>query len=265
MTEIWAPIAGFVGSYEVSTIGRVRSLDRVIRDSAGRNCFRKGRVLKPSRAGAPGKDYPSVALGKGNHRTIHRLVLETFVGPCPDGTEACHNNGDRFDNRLDNLRWDTPSNNNRDKRSHGTDHMAQRTHCNRGHAFTPENTVLREGGGRRCRTCRNDDARDKVRRKLSTTEGRSNAAAYQREWRRRAGKVSGQHNFGSRTHCNNGHEFTPENTYLRPNGGRRCRTCQAARRAEANRKALEKRRADPAKRAAHNAYMREYRARSRNP
>ena len=36
---------------------------------------------------------------------VHRIILESFVGPCPDGEECCHNNGDSGDNRLENIRW----------------------------------------------------------------------------------------------------------------------------------------------------------------
>ena len=53
-------------------------------------------------------------------KCIHRLVLETFVGPCPEGTEACHNNGNKQDNQLENLRWDTRSSNSKDAVQHGT-------------------------------------------------------------------------------------------------------------------------------------------------
>jgi hypothetical protein len=60
-------------------------------------------------------------------RLIHRLVLETFVGPCPAGMVACHNNGVRDDNRVENVRWDTPEENVRDKIAHGT-HQAGEKH-----------------------------------------------------------------------------------------------------------------------------------------
>lgn len=50
---------------------------------------------------------------------VHRLVLLAFVGPCPEGMEACHNNGDRRDNRLENLRWDTRRKNIQDREKHG--------------------------------------------------------------------------------------------------------------------------------------------------
>ena len=52
-------------------------------------------------------------------KQVHRLILETFVGPCPDGMECCHYNGDPTDNRLENLRWDTRSNNRLDAVRHG--------------------------------------------------------------------------------------------------------------------------------------------------
>lgn len=50
---------------------------------------------------------------------VHRIILETFIGPCPKGMEACHNNGIKSDNRLINLRWDTRKSNTKDKELHG--------------------------------------------------------------------------------------------------------------------------------------------------
>lgn len=49
----------------------------------------------------------------------HRLILLAFVGPCPDGMECCHNDGNPENNRLDNLRWDTPKGNMADRTKHG--------------------------------------------------------------------------------------------------------------------------------------------------
>lgn len=74
--------------------------------------------------GNNGHGYATVGLWKDEKRytmTVHRLILETFVGPRPDGMEACHYNGVRTDNRLENLRWDTPSNNQKDRLQYGTD------------------------------------------------------------------------------------------------------------------------------------------------
>jgi hypothetical protein len=58
--------------------------------------------------------------GRNYARSIHRFVLETFVGPRPDGKEACHRDGDRTNNHLDNLRWDTRQANVDDRTEHGT-------------------------------------------------------------------------------------------------------------------------------------------------
>lgn len=57
---------------------------------------------------------------KTTFRYVHRLILETFVGPCPKGKECCHYNGDPGDNRLSNLRWDTFQANRKDLARHGT-------------------------------------------------------------------------------------------------------------------------------------------------
>jgi hypothetical protein len=86
-------------------------------------------------------------------RKVHRLVLETFVGPCPDGMECCHNNGDPADNRLENLRWDTLSSNAYDRVEHGVHNMARRDRCNHGHLFVGAN-LTSSNGYRACRACR---------------------------------------------------------------------------------------------------------------
>jgi hypothetical protein len=66
------------------------------------------------------------ADGTSHQRQVHRIVLEAFIGPCPAGMEACHNNGVRSDNRLDNLRWDTRKNNLADRVRHGTVNRGER-------------------------------------------------------------------------------------------------------------------------------------------
>lgn len=70
------------------------------------------------------RGYPCLPLSSVGHRPrkglVHRLVLLAFVGPCPPGKESCHNNGDRTDNRLTNLRYDTAKNNQADRAAHGT-------------------------------------------------------------------------------------------------------------------------------------------------
>lgn len=105
-------ISGFP-NYAISRNGRVWSFPRERSSTFG--MWRK--------SGKCGGGYLKISLWRnGQEKTslIHRLVLETYVGSCPLGMEACHNNGNKQDNRIENLRWDTRSNNHQDKRKHGT-------------------------------------------------------------------------------------------------------------------------------------------------
>lgn len=68
----------------------------------------------------PHKDgYIYVGI-KGHNRKVHRLILEAFVGPIPRGMQCCHGDGNPANNRLSNLRWDTPKGNQADRIKHGT-------------------------------------------------------------------------------------------------------------------------------------------------
>lgn len=110
--------------------------------------------------GPEGKQYWTVSLsdfGKPRQswtkRRVHLLVLETFVGPRPHGMFGCHNDGDKDNNRLENLRWDTASNNSYDTVRHGRHHQTKKTECLNGHDITnPENTYP-NAIGRRCKIC----------------------------------------------------------------------------------------------------------------
>lgn len=108
MTELWKSIPGLDG-YQVSTHGRVRSYRK---KGGGRKT--KPHMLSP---GPKGK-YKFVSLPHADKKQfsplVHRIVLEVFAGPCPDGMEACHYDGDPTNNRLDNLRWDSRVNNGAD-------------------------------------------------------------------------------------------------------------------------------------------------------
>lgn len=120
--EEWRPVRGWKGFYEVSSHGRVRSVDRRVRTRSGFRNYR-GRVLRQKMSGPEGKEYPAVVLSRPGElldMKVHRAVLETFVGTCPPGCESRHLDGDRFNPRLNNLAWGIPvANNYDDKLRHG--------------------------------------------------------------------------------------------------------------------------------------------------
>jgi len=103
--EIWRDIKGFEGLYQISTIGRVRSLDRV--DSRGN--YRKGKVLADV---VSGNGYHQVNLwrdGKVEIKLTHRLMAKTFI-PNPDNLpQVNHRDEDKGNNRVENLEWCTAS------------------------------------------------------------------------------------------------------------------------------------------------------------
>ena len=110
--EIWKDVPGYEGQYQVSSLGRVRSLDRYIRCRRGRTecrIFFPGRLLKPCTTRT--RRYLKVTLGAADDREEHSLVAEAFHGPCPEGSEVLHINGDLHDNRPENLRYGTHAEN----------------------------------------------------------------------------------------------------------------------------------------------------------
>ncbi|MGC5078489.1 HNH endonuclease signature motif containing protein [Agrococcus sp. DT81.2] len=115
--------------------------------------------------------------GKSRVVRVHHLVLEAFVGPRPDGMFGCHWNDDPYDNRLENLRWATPSANSLDSVRNRTHAAATRTACPRGHEYTPSNTYVytnRDGRQTRsCRACKTTSSREWARRRnqAKTSEG----------------------------------------------------------------------------------------------
>jgi len=137
--ETWRPVLGFEARYEVSNIGRVRSVPQVqpgrkvcwSLDTVNRPGLRKevvtieihrrGKVLSPK---ITADGYRVVNLhvnGRPSTRSVHRLVLEAFAGPPQDPTwQTGHLNGKPGDNRLENLAWVTNRQNAAHRILHGT-------------------------------------------------------------------------------------------------------------------------------------------------
>lgn len=156
--EQWRPIPSHLG-YEVSDLGRIRSCWRVGGShTRGRQMGPTWRVLSPATL-TSGHLHVSLLCGDGDRRSrrVHSLVAEAFIGPRPEGSVIRHLNGDPQDNRPENLRWGTVSENMFDRVRHGVHHNAIKTHCKRNHEFTPANTYVIPGSGSRvCRTCTRD-------------------------------------------------------------------------------------------------------------
>ena len=112
MEEIWKPVVGYEGFYEVSNIGKVRSLARIVECNDGRKRKLKTRILRQSCAPS---GYYMVTLhknGKQKSGLVHRLVCEAFI-PKPLGKdEVNHKDENSKNNNATNLEWVTAKENN---------------------------------------------------------------------------------------------------------------------------------------------------------
>lgn len=233
-TERWLPILGLEGSYECSSCGRIRSLDRVItrptRWGSLATAHISGKILKPS---IDLKGYLCVSLRTGGDRVvrpIHQLVLETFVCPRPAGMECCHGPAGRLDNHPANLRWDTHKNNMLDKRRDRTHHLTNRTHCPRGHPLFLPNLVPRILPQRSCLACSRAHAAVNAARKRGTTVPDFQSIAdtyYTQIINGDAARPMGQRN---KTCCPRGHPLVAPNLRVADTrkGRRVCLACDRA-------------------------------------
>ena len=98
--ERWLPVVGYEGWYDVSDWGRVKRI------KAGKGAI-AGRILSPQ---SDGCGYLRVVLYGDEERhqfSVHRLVMAAFIGPCQEGKEVNHKDGNKSNNRLDNLEYMT--------------------------------------------------------------------------------------------------------------------------------------------------------------
>ncbi len=104
MEEIWKPVVGYEGLYEVSNLGRVRSVDRLVNHPSGSKSLRKSKLLSPNMT----RGYLCVHLSKNckvTSQRVHRLVAEAFI-PNPYNLPMInHKNEVKSDNSIDNLEW----------------------------------------------------------------------------------------------------------------------------------------------------------------
>lgn len=169
-SEKWKPVVGYEGAYEVSDLGRVRSVDRQVWN--GRVWHSKsGRTLSVFRG-----NYSKVRLkvnGDAKTRNVHTLVAEAFIGERPDGLEVCHGNGDPHDNRASNLRYDTKAANSADRVKHGTAYRRRnKSACFKGHDYEPGSYYVDKQSGKRvCLACERERSRLANARKTTCKRG----------------------------------------------------------------------------------------------
>lgn len=118
--EEWRPVVGFEDRYEVSNLGRVKSVARIV---VHKNGFEQ-KIRERIRAISNNVNgYKAVTLnfeGKGYRRLVSHMVAEAFIGPRPSGMEVSHENGRLEDNAWDNLKYRTKQSNEDLKKEHGT-------------------------------------------------------------------------------------------------------------------------------------------------
>lgn len=136
--------------YEVSSLGRVRSVARMTRHGHRR----KERILRLTPATPYLRVSPSVD-GKVVTAYVHVMVCEAFHGPPPPGAWALHRDDDHSNNTPENLYWGTPSENEYDKVRNGNHFRANRTHCPRRHPLENPNLCSWHlaRGMRKCLAC----------------------------------------------------------------------------------------------------------------
>lgn len=198
MTVRWAWVPDYEGLYRVSDRGDVWSTPRATT---------RGGLLKQTVTKANGYHWVTPTKdGEQKPRQVHKIVMEAFVGPCPEGQEVRHLDGDPGNNCWapgdeeetraagGNLIYGTHSENMRDKQEHGTEWQSNVTHCPKNHEYTPENTRILKSGSRACRECATIQSREWMRAHATRKDTTMTCPHCEQEFERQLGQ-------GARRYC----------------------------------------------------------------
>lgn len=119
MTEIWKDIRDFEGFYQVSNLGRVRSVERAVLTSSGHKRNYKSKILSSPKDSVGYHVVTLSRMGETKSFKVHNLVANYFLKPKPAGYEVCHRDGDPSNNAANNLRWGTHKSNMEERSLHG--------------------------------------------------------------------------------------------------------------------------------------------------
>ena len=144
MKEIWKDVKGYEGRYKISSLGRLMGPRGITEGSVGSRGYIQVCLRKPK-------------AKYGITKNVHVLVAEAFLGKRPRGMHICHSDGDKKNNTLENLRYDTAKNNWEDFRKNPSrsNHSITRTHCPQGHILSQSNLMESQlkRGWRSCLSC----------------------------------------------------------------------------------------------------------------
>jgi DNA-binding transcriptional regulator YiaG len=128
MVEKWLPVVGYEGFYEVSSLGRVRSVDRVTKKKC-KTYSVKGKLLKQTLdSHYPRYQVSLCKAGEEHLSRVHVLVAEAFLGPRPENLVVCHGARGSLCNEITNLYYGTHKDNAKDKLRDNTDSRGHKHH-----------------------------------------------------------------------------------------------------------------------------------------
>lgn len=208
-TETW--VVGYEGKYLVSIFGFVTRVSK--------SGLRASRSLKPWKA-KRGRFIIGLRDSPRKRRCayVHRLVMETFIGPCPEGKETNHIDGNPVNNALTNLEYVTPQENILHAYRIGL--MLPKSGVMNGSARLTDNDIAD--------IRKSPEGPTVLAKRYGVVKSSISGIQLGKSWTHLPGKRSSMSN-RNKTHCVRGHLFDVQNTWVEKDGRRHCRACNRLR------------------------------------